>query len=235
MFPLIRKVFVFSVLFFGLLLLATPVSAMQPMAETEMEQVTAQYGFSEFVVDDANAQMRLNIEGEIYADIDRFGVNYDDSDLTNPADQDWYGVRLGEGEDEGEIDVQNNLEFKEFFLEAQFEKPVGAAENKLEYLAMGFNDVTGRISADVARADNPPADAVGFNSFSGYYNDPTNSREQYYRATLGDGYFTFTNDRAHMVLDARGMFEAGETKEPLPDDFEPGVYMDFGDAEFTEY
>lgn len=234
MFPLIRKIFVFSVIFFGLLLLAAPVSAMQPMAEAEMDQVSAQYGFSEFVIDNTNAQVRLNIDGEIYAEIDRFGGNYDNSDLTQPADQDWYGVRLGERTSDDPLEF-DPLVFKEFFLEAQFEEPVGTAQNKLHYLKMGFNDVTGQISADVARADNPPVGAEGFNSFSGYYNDPTNGREQHYRATLGNGYFTFTNDRAHMVLDARGLFEAGGAKEPLPASFEPGIYMDFGDAEFTGY
>lgn len=232
--PIIRTVLVFSALFFGLLLLANPVSAMQAMSESEMDQVTAQYGFSEFtIIDDTNAQMKLNIEGEIYADIDRFGANYDEGVIGNPADQDWQGVRLGRLEEVADNDdIQHNLVFKEFFLEAQFQEPIGGPNpNKLQYLKMGFNDVTGQISADATRVGG--VEGQGFNYFSGYYGAPT--RQQHYRENLGAGYFAFQNDRAHMVLDARGMFEAGETKEPLPDNFEPGVYMDFGDAEFTEY
>ena len=230
--PVIRSVLVLAALFFGLLLLANPAPAMQPMSEAEMDQVTGQYGFSEFkIIDDTNAQMKLNIQGEIYADIDRFGANYDDNGVIgNPADQEWLGVRLGRLEEvDNDDDIQHNLVFKEFFLEAQFQEEIGGPEpNKLQYLRMGFNDVSGEISADATRYD-PELDG-GFNSFSGYYGGPP-TRAQHYRANLGDGYFTFTNDRAHMILDARGMDAAG-TSDP---NFPPGIYMDFGNADFTDY
>lgn len=218
----------------GLVFLPCPAAALEPMAESEMDEITGQYGFSEIKITgeggaENRAEVRLNIDAEIFAEIDHFGVNFDDGDLSNPADQSWYGVRLGREADEDAPGVpaeRENLVLKEFYFEAEFENNVGTPGNLLLGMRMGFNSVTGRISADATRI----GEVGGFDYFSGYYAEP---RQEQYRQNLGAGYFDFDDTHAHMVFDA-GQARAFDG-DPYPAAFPPGVYMDFGRAEFSSY
>jgi len=196
-------------------------SAMQPLKEAEMDEITAQAGFSEFTVDDANntATAWLNIDVETNATIENFRANLDEGanpDISDNWDQDWYEVRIGKydydaEEDEYNPDFDNPLELSGFVLEAEFADDVGSPGNHLHSLKMGFENVNGEISAD------------DFASFTGFYGA---GREAYYRQARGEGTFTFAGDQLYMILDARGYGDTDPANQP-------GVYMDFGEAEFA--
>lgn len=193
----------------GLFLVPGQAFAMQPLAEEEMAEITGQAGFSEFTVDATTARMFLNISVETNAYIDEFKANYDP---VNAAwDQEWQGVYLGEYDLAGE--PVNPLILDGFIMEAEFDD-ITAASKRLLSLKMGFENVSGEISA------------ADFASFTGY-SDAT--RAGYYRASRGAGTFTFDNDRIHMIFDARGLDENGDFSGVYP----PGIYFDFGNAEFN--
>lgn len=193
-------------------------SAMQPLGEAEMDEITAQGGFSEFTVENNLATAWLNIDVETNATIENFRANLDEgADPNDPAnwDQDWYEVRIGKYDydaesDEYNPDFDNPLKLRGFVLEAEFADDVGSPGNHLHRLKMGFESVNGEISAD------------DFASFTGFYGA---GREAYYRQARGEGTFTFDGHPIYMILDARGYGATDPANQP-------GVYMDFGEAAF---
>lgn len=132
-------------LVFLLLLLSGPAAGMQPLAEQEMDAVTAG-GFSSFAWMGDTARAEFDIQVRTYAEIDSFRAHNQYYGLRpgkGSWDQSWNGVSLG--------NEQTDLELRDFVFEARFANPGDAENRQLLGLKVGFENVTGRISGEFAR------------------------------------------------------------------------------------
>lgn len=167
------------ILVMAVLISSVPVSAqMLEMADSEMEQVTAG-GFSNFsLVNDGTydiARMQFNMEADTYAEIESMKMAHWDNGGGTGWDQDWTNVDLGSD--------ATDLELKNFVFETKFSNINDPNNRQLEQVIIGFNNVTGTLSAD-------------FNSLSrvGFVG----------RQNVGNTTYHFNNDKMLMIINCTG-------------------------------
>lgn len=129
-----------------LLLLSSPARPeMTPMTEEELSAVTG-HGFSSFTLTQENgldiARMDLDIRAGTFTEIDSMRLGH----YGGGWDESWLGLSMGSGE--------NDLTLGGFYFEAQFVDINNASTRELRRVTLGWQSVTGTISAE-------------FNSFTG--------------------------------------------------------------------
>lgn len=128
----------FFALIGGLVLFPSGLSAMEPLAEAEMEEMTAG-GFSSFSWVGDTARFEFDVSVSTYMEINEFRA--DDNTLLwfGHWAQHWEDVRMGQS-------TQVPLQLNDFVLDVEFLEVGGVRQ--LLGLKAGFKDVTGTLSAD---------------------------------------------------------------------------------------
>lgn len=113
---------------------AAQAPAMEPLTESELDEVKAA-GFSSFQWEGETARAEFDIEASTWAEIDKFHAGPDPD-----GDQVWTDVELGS--------KGNDLHLSDFVFEARFENRDDMENRELRGLKIGFEDVSGQISAN---------------------------------------------------------------------------------------
>jgi hypothetical protein len=112
---------------------------MVAMTDAEMSGVTA-CGFSEFTLQGGVAKAMFNVQAETFTEIESMKLAHWNNGSGLGWDQNWTGVSMGtDGSD---------LVMKNFVLETTFSHVDDPQNRKLESVTIGFNNVTGTMSAD---------------------------------------------------------------------------------------
>jgi len=172
-----KAVLIFMLVFFLLPLGAS--ARMRVMTNTELANVTGS-GFSQFTLVNGVALAQFDIRASTWTEIDSMKLgNYNDGSSSG-WDQDWSGVSMGSQD--------TDLVMQGFYLKASFSNIDDPATRKFNSVTIGWENVTGTITAD-------------FSSYSGYLQGTT-----YSRADLGTRTITLNNEPISITIDvAKGI------------------------------
>lgn len=137
----------FAVMLVGLCFLLAPklgTGEMVAMSDSELSAVTAG-GFSSFsLTNDGTfdiAKAMFNVQAETFTEIESMKLAHWDNGSGTPGwDQNWTGVDMGTSAE--------NLVLKDFVMETTFTNVNDPQNRELESVTIGFNNVTGTMSAD---------------------------------------------------------------------------------------
>ncbi|MCF8036400.1 MAG: hypothetical protein K9K62_05985 [Desulfobacteraceae bacterium] len=111
-----------------------PAQAMEPMAEPEMDEVTAG-GFSSFSWDNGTATVNLDMEVRTWTEVGMFHAGPDPD-----GDQVWTDVDLGT--------QSTDLVLRDFVFKARFNNYNDPQNRELLGVKLGFQNVQGTVSAN---------------------------------------------------------------------------------------
>lgn len=137
----------FTVMLVGLCCLLAPkpgTGEMVAMSDSELSAVTAG-GFSSFsLTNDGTfdiARAMFNVQAETFTEIESMKLAHWDNGSGTPGwDQNWTGVDMGTSAED--------LVLKDFVMETTFTNVNDPQNRELESVTIGFNNVTGTMSAD---------------------------------------------------------------------------------------
>lgn len=120
--------------------LSTPARAdLRVLSNEQMADITGT-GFSSFLIDGNRLRADFNITAQTYAEIDSLKMGYWDNGGGPGWDQNWTQVKLGT--------AAQDMSLHGFYIEATFQNLSDPVNRRLTGFYLGFNQVTGDLSAD---------------------------------------------------------------------------------------